>query len=210
MPSNPSSVVHKVFSTNRRLLVEEAVNKTVFSKYKRVLVIGAGHDPYRSYFTHADTYVSMDIELIKDRVSVVGDAHCLPFQDQSFDCVLAVEVLEHLEQADYFFSELYRVLDVDGFCLLTVPFMFHIHGDPFDYGRYTPYKLKLMLSDFRKVDIYPQGNRLHVISDLFTTSKIFGYKLFVPLRFFNRLIARWATFPSKSSAPSGLVINLNK
>lgn len=48
-----------------------------------------------------------------------------PFPDASFDCVVSIDVLEHLPQDQPFLRELRRVLKKDGRALVTVP-----NGDP--------------------------------------------------------------------------------
>ncbi len=52
---------------------------------------------------------------------VEGDACALPFPSATFDWVLAVEVVEHLERPDLFFHEIHRVLRPGGKLLLTTP-----------------------------------------------------------------------------------------
>mgnify|MGYP000070605173 CR=1 FL=1 len=45
----------------------------------------------------------------------------LPFQDESIDLALALEVIEHLYNTDNFLSEIYRVLRHNGYFILTTP-----------------------------------------------------------------------------------------
>ncbi|MGD9619190.1 MAG: class I SAM-dependent methyltransferase [Mycolicibacterium sp.] len=52
---------------------------------------------------------------------VKGDALDLPFDDGTFDCVLASEILEHIPQDDVAISELVRVLKPGGALAITVP-----------------------------------------------------------------------------------------
>ena len=53
--------------------------------------------------------------------TVVGDARALPYPDQTFDCVIASEILEHVPADDAVIAELIRVLKVGGRLAVTVP-----------------------------------------------------------------------------------------
>lgn len=52
---------------------------------------------------------------------LAGDAYALPFADDSFDVVIASEVLEHLEEDTLAMRELHRVLRPDGVVAVSVP-----------------------------------------------------------------------------------------
>lgn len=53
--------------------------------------------------------------------AVVGDALNLPYPDETFDCVIASEILEHVTQDDAAIAELIRVLKVGGTLAVSVP-----------------------------------------------------------------------------------------
>jgi SAM-dependent methyltransferase len=53
--------------------------------------------------------------------TVAGDARELPYPDQTFDCVIASEILEHVPADDAVITELIRVLKVGGQLAVTVP-----------------------------------------------------------------------------------------
>ncbi len=53
--------------------------------------------------------------------AVRGSAYALPFDDDSFDRVVAAEVLEHLPQDERAMTELFRVLKPGGLIAVTVP-----------------------------------------------------------------------------------------
>jgi SAM-dependent methyltransferase len=53
--------------------------------------------------------------------AVRGSAYALPFEDETFDRVVAAEVLEHLPQDERAMSELFRVLRPGGLLAVTVP-----------------------------------------------------------------------------------------
>lgn len=66
--------------------------------------------------------------------AVRGDAYSLPFEDESFDRIVAAEVLEHLPEDTDAMAELSRVLKPGGIMAVSVP-------------RYLPEKVCWALSD---------------------------------------------------------------
>ncbi len=66
--------------------------------------------------------------------AVVGDALSLPYADETFDCVIASEILEHVTQDNAAIAELIRILKVGGTLAVTVP-------------RWLPEQLCWLLSD---------------------------------------------------------------
>ncbi|MBX9641240.1 MAG: class I SAM-dependent methyltransferase [Mycobacteriaceae bacterium] len=52
---------------------------------------------------------------------VRGDALNLPYADETFDCVIASEILEHIPEDDAAIAELVRVLKVGGTLAVSVP-----------------------------------------------------------------------------------------
>ncbi|SRR6266567_4007652 len=53
---------------------------------------------------------------------VAGDAHTLPFADDTFDCIIAFEVLHHFEKVREVLGQLYRVLAPGGHLLAYEPY----------------------------------------------------------------------------------------
>ncbi len=110
------------------------------------LDIGCADSPYARTFSNR---VGFDA-LPGVGVDVVGDAHTLPFPDQSFEQILCTEVLEHLHTPQIAIGEMFRVLKSGGTLILTTRFIFPIHDAPGDYYRFTKYGLKHL---FRGWDI---------------------------------------------------------
>lgn len=71
---------------------------------------------------------------------VAGDGLALPFASAAFDCVVAVEVLEHFEDDAALAREAWRVLRPGGLLLVTVPAFMALwrHHDEL-YGHYRRY-----------------------------------------------------------------------
>ena len=69
----------------------------------------------------------------------------LPFPSSDFDSIVTNQVLEHVFNPDSFMKELNRVLKNNGKLLLTVPFVWDEHEQPYDYARYSSFGLKALL-----------------------------------------------------------------
>ena len=201
-------LIKTIFPTNRKLLIKRSLNKLTLDSYDEVLVVGAGTDPYRKYFKNKKRYICVDIEEHFGITDVLADAHSLPFDDNSFNCVFASELVEHLDSPEKFMNEANRILKPGGIFIITVPFMFHMHSAPHDYWRPTKQALLVLLKSFSKTEVITQGNRLHSILDLITTSTR-SIPIFFPLRILNHIIAKIPSYKD-SSAPSGFLIVANK
>jgi methionine biosynthesis protein MetW len=47
--------------------------------------------------------------------------HKFPFENESFDVVLASEIIEHLSNTDSFLREIYRILRAGGYTIISTP-----------------------------------------------------------------------------------------
>ena len=56
-----------------------------------------------------------------ERLKVADLSGPLPWPDSSFDAVLSIEGIEHLENQFFFLREVYRVLRADGVLMITTP-----------------------------------------------------------------------------------------
>ena len=72
------------------------------------------------------------------RTTIICDAHDLPFQDGTFDAVVCQAVLEHVLDPSRVVGEIHRVLAPGGLVYSEVPFMYPLHGAPYDFTRFTP------------------------------------------------------------------------
>ena len=67
---------------------------------------------------------SEQISRVRDagfRATVADLENELPFEDESFALVTCLEVIEHIARAEFFLSELYRILRPAGYLLLSTP-----------------------------------------------------------------------------------------
>lgn len=100
-----------------------------FSPEDRLLDLGAG--PRRV----GQNVLALDIQYVAS-LDVVGDAHNLPFKDESFGGIILQMVLEHVADPKQVLQEAHRVLRPGGRLYCEVPFLFPVHGRN-DYRRWT-------------------------------------------------------------------------
>lgn len=120
-----------------------------------VLDVGCGAMPYKDQIMGPDSkvekYLGLDLENnYSDRKVVpdlIWDGVTIPLPDQSVDCVLATEVLEHCPNTQLVLREIYRVLKSDGVLVLTIPFLWPLHEVPHDFYRLTPFALHGSLTE---------------------------------------------------------------
>ena len=82
---------------------------------------------------------------VEKKADFFYDGKIFPFGDNEFDSILTTQVLEHVFTPEIFVAELNRVLKPGGKMLLTVPFVWDEHEEPFDFGRYSSFGLKALL-----------------------------------------------------------------
>jgi SAM-dependent methyltransferase len=110
----------------------------------RVLDVGCGSKPYKSLFSVSD-YIGLEISGGYPGADCYYNGKNFPFLDCDFDSVLTSQVLEHVFNPEIFLYEVNRVLKCGGVLLLTVPFTWDEHEQPFDYARYSSFGLRYLL-----------------------------------------------------------------
>lgn len=207
MASNPSSILQQLMPTAHRLLLGRCIRGALRSVTGKVLVVGAGHDPYKNLLPNASQVVVTDLDDDSGVIDEIADAHQLPYGAEIFDAVIAIEVFEHLHSPAVAIRECHRVLTADGVLIFSIPFLFHVHGDPFDYQRLTKQGILSLTEDYFAAQIVEIGGRLAVISDIVTTSS----KLMVPLRILNHFFRLPGIRSLKSrDCPSGYWVEARK
>lgn len=115
----------------------------------RLLDVGCGSKPYQDLFPFASEYVGLEFDTpfnhVAKRADYFYDGNTFPFDAMSFDGVICNQVLEHVFNPDQFLQEVVRVLKPDGDLLLTIPFVWDEHEQPWDYARYSSFGLRSLL-----------------------------------------------------------------
>jgi SAM-dependent methyltransferase len=131
-----------------RKKLDESIAK--YASDKKTLEVGAyGRQAYGRFFPNR---TGLDIRP-GPGVDVVGTVYDLPFEDESFDIVLCMVVMEHLEDPRKAISEMRRVLKQGGSIIVSVPFLFPIHDAPGDYWRFTKYGLRVLFKDWEIIEL---------------------------------------------------------
>jgi SAM-dependent methyltransferase len=116
----------------------------------RVLDVGCGRKPYESLFKTKE-YVGLEVDTPQNRATKKADHFYdgmgIPFEDNTFDAVICNQVLEHVFQPQAFLKELNRVLKPGGMLILSVPFVWDEHEQPWDYARYSSFGLSSILGN---------------------------------------------------------------
>lgn len=126
------------------------------------------------------------------RTTLICDAHCLPFEDKSFDGVIVQAVLEHVVDPWRCVEEIYRVLKDDGLVYAETPFIQQVHGGRYDFTRFTHLGHRRL---FRKFEEIASGA---VCGPAMALAWSYRYFLlsFTTSRFLRRLIGIFARLTS--------------
>lgn len=135
----------------------------------RVLDIGAGTCPYRTFFAHCE-YKTHDFKKYTGgklggtteygTIDYESDITEIPVPDNSFDVILCTEVLEHASEPIKALQKMSRILKPGGRLLLTAPLGCGLHQLPYHYyGGFTPEWYKLFCNKFglTVTEITPNG-----------------------------------------------------
>ena len=96
------------------------------------------------------------------------DAHDMPYDDESFDCVVLNQVLEHVRKPWVVIKEVHRVLRTGGIAIVSSPFFYQVHKHPEDLWRFTDDGLAALCEDFSEIllkDRAGNGNLIKHIID---------------------------------------------
>lgn len=93
----------------------------------KVIDIGAGELKYKDKFSHCH-YTSNDL-CIGDGgwdyqdIDITSSAYDIPIDSDSFNTIICIQVLEHLDAPDRAFKEFYRILKPGGHIYLSAPLL---------------------------------------------------------------------------------------
>ena len=123
----------------------------------KVVDIGAGKSPYKKFFTNVRGYLCLD-NFDYPGIDIKADINKkIPLKNNSMDGTLCFQVLEHLKEPEKAINEIHRILKPRGLCLLTTNMAVPLHGEPYDYYRFTKYSLEYLFRKFKFIEIKENG-----------------------------------------------------
>lgn len=129
-------------------LLEKGLASLAQHAHGRMLDVGCGDKPYQALFASRVTeHVGVDYEETfmdsayakASKADFIYSGDMLPFAAAEFDTVLCTQVLEHTPKPWALVAEMARVLKPGGTLILTAPFSFRVHSEPYDFYRFTRY-----------------------------------------------------------------------
>jgi ubiquinone/menaquinone biosynthesis C-methylase UbiE len=155
-------------------LLENGLRSVASLAHGRMIDVGCGDKPYKKLFApYVSEHLGIDYEETykhsawssKEKVDFVFSGDRLPFDDASFDTVLCTQVLEHAAKPWVLFAEMTRIMRQNGVLILTIPFSYRLHSEPYDFYRYTHHGLRALSEQngLEVVKVFPRGGFWAVI-----------------------------------------------
>ena len=136
----------------------------------KVCDVGCGEQPWKNFIESLGAeYIGIDLQQnSQNTVHVLADICHIALPDESFDIVLCTEVLEHIQDIKAALKELARLTKADGKMIITLPFFYPLHEEPYDYLRITPHQvLKLAEQlNLQVKELSTSGNELEAIATI--------------------------------------------
>lgn len=134
----------------------------IISKNKKILDVGGGKPfqkylkKYQSWFKNSG-FQTLDCNNYY-KPTILGDIHDIPAKDNSYDAILCLAVLEHVDNPIMAVKEIYRILKNRGCGLFFVPSIYPHHAKKGEGGYNDNYRffddgLMILFKDFRKIQI---------------------------------------------------------
>ena len=134
---------------------KRAVVRAYAERYAKgcLVDLGCGTAEFKDLFDgHVNSYIRLDYPATQQsmgyggaKIEIAGDVCAIPMGVSSVDSALLLDVLEHVFQVEDVLQDISRILKPGGTLLLTTPFIYPVHGKPYDYHRFSFYALERYL-----------------------------------------------------------------
>lgn len=143
-----------------------------------VLDVGCGCQPFRQELESLGyQYRSFDVQQNSESsVEFIGQIDSVIPSEllnlAPFDLLFCTEVMEHVPNWDMAFNNFYKLLKPGGQLLITCPFFYPLHEEPYDFWRPTPYALSFFGEKYNFELVYQEnlGDAWDVLGTLLASS----------------------------------------
>lgn len=138
---------YKWLSYRRKML--DVLQEKYNYLYEGIVLDIGGRDlgEYKKPKDKVKKWIFADINKDNNPDIVLDVANMEKIESNSIDVVNAIELFEHVQDIEKGIKECYRVLKENGLLLLSSPFLFHVHADPYDFQRWTSIKWRIELTN---------------------------------------------------------------
>ena len=135
----------------------------------KVLNVGAGGTVETYLKTKFNFVRSIDVDVNREPDQVIDVCDLNQLNDLTFtpQLICMFEVLEHTKNPINAIQNLYEIIEENSYVMLSTPFIFHIHDEPYDFFRFTKYGLEILFQNFKEVVIKPRNGWFETILVLF-------------------------------------------
>jgi len=173
-----------------------------------IVDLGCGTRPFEAdMLRHAKEYIGLDWGNTQHgtHADVIADLNrSLPIADATADHVVTFDVIEHVAEPAMMLREAARILRNGGTLMLSAPFQWWIHEEPWDYQRFTRHGLDYQLrkAGFSDIQITPTSGfwsmwllklnyQLHRLIRGPRPLRVLLRVLLIPIWWINQNIAPW-------------------
>jgi 2-polyprenyl-3-methyl-5-hydroxy-6-metoxy-1,4-benzoquinol methylase len=114
--------------------LHESIIKEVSKDFSTVLDVGCGNGwVSKKLIPFGKKIISMDISSTnpvkalrevshQNHAGLIADVYNIPLKENSIDCIIASEILEHVPDPELFINNLIKLLKINGKLIITVPY----------------------------------------------------------------------------------------
>jgi SAM-dependent methyltransferase len=139
-------------------ILENFLTRFPRDKPLKILEVGScihGTDPRSLHFPPSWDYEGLDIKEGEGVDIVAKDPYKYPIEDNTYDLVISIWTMEHIENLWKWIEEIYRIVKVGGWVLLIAPTTGRVGHQYPDYWRICPDGMKALIKHggFRNYNI---------------------------------------------------------
>lgn len=136
------------WASYRRKMIDELLSQN-YSLFHGVVLDVGGRDRgcFKKPKDKVSSWIFADIKPEYHPDLLLDVAQMPSVETNSINVISACELFEHVKRIDDGLQECHRVLKNNGLLIITVPFLYPVHADPYDYQRWTQLKWKETLKE---------------------------------------------------------------